>query len=94
MVLAIIGGLAAGVLGFIPLIVGLRLSRKATRTSNFGSMAILLIALVISFAILFILAIVVNAFADHDSAMAFVFAEAVGLSITAIVLGLTRLKRK
>ena len=94
MILAIIGGLAAGFIGFIPLIFGLRLSRKATRTSNFGSMAILLIALVISFALLFVLAILVNIFASHDSAMAFVFAEAVGLSITAIAFGLTRLRRK
>ena len=92
MVIAVIAGLIVGIVGFIPLFIGLRMTRKVTRTSNFGHMAILIISLVISFALLFVLALVVNALADHDSAMAFVFAEAVGLSVAAIGFGISRLR--
>ena len=94
MLVAIIAGLMVGAVGFIPLFIGLRMTRRVTRTSNFGHMAILLISLVISFGVLFALALVVNANAPKDCAMAFAFCEAIGLSIGAIIFGLTRLKKK
>ena len=94
MIVAIVAGLAAGAVGFIPLFIGLRLTRNVTRTSNFGHMAILLISLLISFAVLMALALAVNAFTAQETAMTFVFAEAVGLSIAAIVFGLTRLRKR
>ncbi len=89
MVAAIICGVIAGFVGFLPLLVGLRQTRKVTATSNFGHMSILLISLVISFALMFAFAILcVNV--ARDGAMPFVLAEAVALSVTAIVFGVRR----
>lgn len=90
MILAIIGGLIAGVVGFVPLLIGLRATKKVTATSNFGHMAILLLSLVASFVIMFVFAILVAVFA-RDIALFFVLAEAVGLSVSAIVFGVKKL---
>ena len=56
-------------------------------------MSILIIALVISFALMFAFAILCVTFA-RDLAMPFVLAEAVALSVVAIGYGVNRLVRK
>lgn len=89
MVAAILCGVIAGVVGFLPLLVGLRLTRKVTATSNFGHMSILIISLIISFVIMFACAIACVQLA-RDVAMPFVLAEAVALSVTAVVFGVIR----
>lgn len=89
MVLAIILGALAGVLGFLPLFIGLRIARRVTTTSNFSHMSILIIALIASFILMFALAIVCVSVA-RDVAIFFVLAEAVALSIAAIVFGIMR----
>lgn len=89
MAAAVLIGVLAGFIGFMPLLVGLRQTRKVTATSNFGHMSILLISLVISFALMFAFAIIcVNV--ARDVAMPFVLAEALALSVTAIVFGVRR----
>ena len=92
MVIAIVCGALAGIVGFLPLLAGLRLTRRVTATSNFGYMSILIIALIVSFAIMFAFAGICIAVA-RDLAMPFVLSEAVALSVVAIVFGLSRLKR-
>ena len=91
LILAIVCGLLSGVIGFMPLLVGLRLTRKVTATSNFGHMSILIISLVVSFIVMFALAMLCVAIA-RDFAMPFVLAEAVALSVVAIVFGIMRSK--
>lgn len=91
LIIAIIGGLLSGVIGFLPLLIGLRMTKKVTTTSNFGHMSILIISLVISFIIMFALAMLCVTFA-RDYALPFVLAEAVSLSVVAIVFGVTRAK--
>lgn len=88
---AIICGALAGVVGFVPLLVGLEKTKKVTSTSNFGHMAILIISLVISFALMFAFAIACALIA-RDLALYFVLAEAVALSVVAIVFGAKRLR--
>lgn len=90
---AIALGALAGVVGFIPLVIGLHLTKYATATSNFGHMSILIIALIVSFALMFAFAFVCITFA-RDFAMPFVLAEAVALSVVAIAFGIARLVRK
>lgn len=89
MAVAIVCGAIAGIIGFVPLIVGLRMTRKVTATSNFGHMSILLLSLIISFVLMFAFAIIcVNV--ARDVAMPFVLAEAVALSVFAIAFGVKR----
>ncbi len=87
MAVAIVLGIISGALGFAPLVVGLRLTKRTTATSSFGPMAILLIALVISFALVLTCAI---AFAtwDKPNGFPFVLAEVVALATTAIAFGI------
>ncbi len=91
MILAIICGALAGFVGFLPLLVGLNMTKKVTATSNFGHMSILILSLVVSFALMFAFAIVCVLVA-RDVALFFVLAEAVVLSVTAIVFGVMRSK--
>lgn len=91
MILAIICGALAGFVGFLPLLVGLNMTKKVTATSNFGHMSILILSLVVSFALMFAFAIVCVLVA-RDVALFFVLAEAVALSVTAIVFGVMRSK--
>ena len=93
MAIAIVLGLLAGVVGFAPLLIALRLTRRVTATSNFGYMSILLIGLVISFVLMFAFAIIcINVY--RDVAMPFVLAEAVALSVVAIGYGISKMVRK
>ena len=91
MVVAIICGALAGIVGFAPLLVGLNMTKKVTSTSNFSGMNILVISLILSFALMFAFAIICANVA-HDVAVYFVFAEAVALSVAAIAFGVMRLR--
>lgn len=93
MAAAIILGLVAGALGFVPLLIGLRMTKKVTETSNFGHMAILMLTLLISFVILFVTAIVCINVA-RDLVLYFVLSEAVGLCVVTIGFGISRAVRK
>lgn len=93
MIIAVILGLVAGVIGFSPLLIGLNMTKKVTATSNFGHMSILIISLIISFAIMFAAAIICATVA-RDVALFFVLAEAIALSIVAIVFGFKRIGGK
>lgn len=91
MVVAVLVGALAGVIGFAPLLVGLTMTKKTTATSNFGPMTILIMSLIASFVLMFAMAIIcVNVARDY--ALPFVLAEAVALSVVAIVFGLIKLK--
>ena len=57
MIIAIVCGLLSGVVGFLPLLVGLNMTKKVTSTSNFGHMSILILSLVVSFVVMFALAV-------------------------------------
>lgn len=87
MAVAIVLGIIAGAAGFAPLVVGLRLTKRTTATSSFGPMAILLLALVVSFIIVLAAAI---AFAtwDRPNGFPFVLAEVIALVVTAIAFGI------
>ncbi len=93
MAAAIALGLLSGALGFVPLLVGLRMTKKVTETSNFGHMAILMLALVISFVILFAAAIICINVA-RDMALYFALSEAIGLCVVTIGFGVARAVRK
>lgn len=93
MVITIVLGAISGIIGFIPLIIGLRLTKHVTTTSNFSHMSILILCLVVSFVLLFVFAVLCINFA-RDVALPFVLAEAVGLSVTAIAFGVKRMLRK
>ena len=91
LIIAVVCGLLSGVVGFVPLLVGLNLTKKVTSTSNFGHMSILIISLIVSFAAMFAFAVLCVVLA-RDYAMPFVLAEAVALSVAAIAFGVVRSK--
>lgn len=93
MATAIALGLLAGALGFVPLVFGLRMTKRTTATSNFGPMAILMLCLLVSFALLFAAAVICIQVA-RDFALPFVLAEAVALCVVTIGFGISRIIRK
>ena len=93
MAIAILLGAILGVVGFIPLFIGLRLTRRVTATSNFGYMSILIISLIVSFVLLFVFAALFFGF-DHDNGIPFLFAEVVALSAAAIGFALWQMLRR
>jgi hypothetical protein len=91
-VLVILLGILAGVVSFLPLVGGLRLSRKVTSTSNLSHASTLLLAVFGSIVVLFGSA-VICILVDRADALAFVFAEAGGIVVIAIAFGITKLVR-
>lgn len=89
MVLAIVCGALSGFVGFVPLMIGLKLTRKVAASGNFGQMGVLLLSLLISFILMFAFAIICVVI-DRSLAVPFVFAEAVALSVTAIGIGIKK----
>ena len=87
MALAIVLGALAGALGFAPLLIGLRLTKKTTATSPVGPMAVLLLALVVSFVLVFVLAIAFVSW-DKPHGLPFVLAEVLCLCAVAIGYGI------
>lgn len=93
MLAAIILGALAGFVGFLPLTLGLRMTRRVTDTSNLGHMATLLLGVLGSFFLLFAAAIACIILA-RDLILPFTVAEVVALSVVAIGFGVSRLLRK
>ena len=91
--LAIIIGAAVGVLGFLPLFGGLRLSRRATSTSNLGQMGACLLGLLVSFVVL-VVACVICAEVARPQTLPFALSAAVALSASAICYGVVKMLRR
>ncbi len=87
MVLSILLGVLAGVIGFIPLVVALRATKRHPEVGNVGPMLKLFLGLLISFVLLALFAILYAA-TDKGNALPFVLAEAIALSLCAIVYGI------
>lgn len=93
MVIAIVLGALSGIVGFLPLFAGLRMTRKVTDTSNLGHLGALLLGVLASFALLFATAIACAVFA-RDLILPFVFAEVAALVVAAVGFGLYKHMRK
>ncbi len=93
MIAAIVLGAVSGILGFLPLYMGLRLARKATPTSNLGHAGALLLGVLLSFLIL-VAAFIVCIFVARDLVLPFVLAEVGGLVVSAVAFGFSTLARK
>lgn len=93
MVGAVVLGALSGIVGFLPLPVGLRLTKKVTETSNLGHMGLLLLSVLASFVVLFA-TMLACLFLVRDLALPFVLAEAIALIVAAIVFGIVTLVRK
>ena len=93
MIAAIVLGAVSGILGFLPLYIGLRLARKATPTSNLGHAGALLLGVLLSFLIL-VAAFIVCIFVARDLVLPFVLAEVGGLVVSAVAFGFSTLARK
>lgn len=89
MITAVALGIVIGVVGFIPLIVGLRATKHVTRTSNLGHMGILMLALLVSVIILFG-ATIACAMLARDVLLPFGVAEGLALVVAAIVFGVRK----
>ncbi len=92
-VIAIILGALAGLVGFLPLLFGLRMTKKTVSAGVAGSMAVLFLALLVSFVILVMTAVVCIAL-DRGLGLPFVAAEVVALSTVAIAYGMRTVVRK
>ncbi|MGI6104727.1 MAG: hypothetical protein ACOYD7_00865 [Raoultibacter sp.] len=93
MVFSILLGALSGILGFLPLIFGMRLAQKATPTSNLGHAGALLLGVLLSFLIIAVTMVLCLVIA-RDAAFSFVIAEAAGLIGTGVVYGIYKLVRK
>ena len=93
MIAAIVLGAVSGILGFLPLYMGLRLARKATPTSNLGHAGALLLGVLLSFLIL-VAAFIVCIFVARDLVLPFVLTEVGGLVVSADAFGFSTLARK
>lgn len=93
MVAAIVLGVLVGAAGFLPLIAGMNLAKKATPTSNLGHTAALLLGVLGSFAVITIPMVICIAF-FRDLAIPMVLAEALALIAAAIAYGVVRVVRR
>lgn len=84
---AIVLGLLCGIIGFIPFVVALKLSRKVQKAGVGASMGVVLLGLAVSFVFLIACMLTVNDM-FHDSVVLFVVFCAIGLSISAIAYGI------
>ena len=89
MVAAIVLGIVVGAVSFVPYVIGLRQAKHATRTSNFGHMAILMLALLVSVIVLFGATIACIVFA-RDLIRPFALAEVLTLIVVAIAYGVVK----
>lgn len=90
MVLAIILGVLSGVLAFLPLYGGLRLARQAVGKEGASEALRLVLAFVLSMIVLLVAAVICWAVAE-DMLVPFGLAEAIALSVTAIVYGVWKM---
>lgn len=93
MFLAIFLGVLAGAIGFLPLFIGLRITRKMAYSGQMSPMVVLIVALVASFAIEFLLALLFVSF-DKPNGLPFVLAEAIALCVSAIAYGLASVRSR
>ena len=93
MVVAALLGVIVGVAAFAPLVVGMRLARNATPTSNIGHSGGLLLGVLGSFVILAV-GVVVCIIVARPVAVPFVLGEAGALVVAAIVFGVSRMIRR
>lgn len=87
MFLAIVLGVLAGAVGFLPLVLGLTITRKKlANKGQAGPMIVLIGSLFVSFIFLFLVSL---AFASYDkpSVLPFVLSEAIALCVVAIGFG-------
>jgi len=87
MVLSIVLGLAVGVIGFLPLFAGLKLTKRVTTTSNLGYLGALLLGLVVSF-VLLAAALFACVTLAREVAAPFACSVAGGLIVSAITYGI------
>ncbi len=93
MVFAIVLGAVSGIVGVLPLVFGLRMTKRVTDTSNLGHMGALMLGVLLSFVLLFLAAIACVVLA-RESAVPFVLAEAAVLIASAIGYGVYTFVRK
>lgn len=93
MIVAVLLGVIAGLVGFVPLVVGLRLTRRTVSAGVAGSMMVLLLGLLVSFILLFLGAVLFIAY-DKSLAFPFVLAEVIALCAVAIGYGVAKMVRK
>ena len=86
MVITGILGVVAGILGFIPLVYSLHLTKRVTTTSNISHAGALLSGVLLSFLIL-AGSMIACIFIARDNVLCFVLSEALALVVTAIVYG-------
>ena len=87
MFIPVLFGAIVGVLGFIPLFICLKMSKKVTKTSNFGYGTTLLLGVFASLLVLFS-SVLICYFAFRDVILPFVLAAAITLCVVAIVYGI------
>lgn len=93
MVIAILLGICAGVAGFLPLLGGLKLTKRHPNAGTAGSMFLTLVALIVSFALLVVFALLcVNL--DRPNVLPFTLAEALALCAAALGYGVWLVLRK
>lgn len=80
-------GAIAGVIAFLPLIIGLKASKKVTPKSNFGYGAIMLLSVLASMAIL-ALTVLIFYFCAKDNLLEVALAAAITIIVFAIVYGI------
>lgn len=93
MAIAIVLGALSGLVGFLPLLFGLRMTKKTVSAGIAGSMMVLFLGLIVSFIILVMAAVVCIAF-DRGLGLPFVGAEVIALSAVAIAYGVSTVVRK
>ncbi|MEF9841219.1 MAG: hypothetical protein RR955_04045 [Raoultibacter sp.] len=93
MALFAILGVIAGILGFLPLLGSLHLTKKVTTTSNLSHAGALLLGVLLSFLILAGALILCVAVA-RDMLLPFALGEVLTLSCAAIAYGIYKLVRK
>lgn len=93
MAAAIVLGALFGVAGFLPLVAGLRMTRRVTDTSNLGHAGALLLGVLVSVIVIFAAAIACVVLA-RDLVLPFVLAEVAALCIAAVAFGFSKLVRK
>ncbi len=93
MVVAVILGLISGAVGFLPLLLGWRLAKNATKTSNLGHAGALMMGVLLSFVLIFVFAILCIVFA-RDVVLPYVLGEVGALCVCAAIFGITKQLRR
>lgn len=93
MIVAILLGICAGAVGFMPLLGGLLLTKRSRHAGVGSSMFLLVVGLLVSFAFLVGCAFICVSI-DRPNALPFVLAEVIALSVAAISYGVWSIIRK